>query len=236
MKHAAPRQSVTPLGRREDSLLSAADRALAVHASRGCGASLARKRQRGASSPPPDVAVGGPARNEERHSGSGAWDGSALPRAGNEEVHQGSCTAHGSVVSRRSTGTPARLRPGPGSRSAKRPRRSVAVSSGSVGAANAERTAAPRRRLQRERDARGAAAPRAARSDLPHRSAPDGQVVFCSFGALRASSCSSRSAPGTPALSSRLRSRSALSSMPSSSAMLVSHIQTRKITSPPSVP
>lgn len=65
---------------------------------------------------------------------------------------------------------------------------------------------------------------------------PARHVVFCRFGVLRASNWSSRSAPGMPALSSRVRSRSALSSMPSSSAVLVSHIQIRKMTRPASVP
>ena len=62
------------------------------------------------------------------------------------------------------------------------------------------------------------------------------QVVFWRLGSSRASSWISLSAPSTPAASSRERSRSALSSRPSSSAQLVIHNQTSATTTPPSVP
>src|SRR3954451_1381440 len=62
------------------------------------------------------------------------------------------------------------------------------------------------------------------------------QVVCFRFGSSRASSWISLSARGTPSLSSLLRSISASSSMPNSSATLVSQNQTRKITTPASAP
>ena len=65
-------------------------------------------------------------------------------------------------------------------------------------------------------------------------------------GRVRSSACASapsarRAAararrPGTPSSSSRLRSRSAFSSIPSSSARFVIHIHTSSATTPPSVP
>jgi drug/metabolite transporter (DMT)-like permease len=62
------------------------------------------------------------------------------------------------------------------------------------------------------------------------------QAVFAlSLGALRGGSWISSSA-GWPAASSRLRSSSAFSSAPNRTARLVIHIQTRKLTTPPSVP
>ena len=63
-----------------------------------------------------------------------------------------------------------------------------------------------------------------------------GQVVRLSLGSSRGSSWISFSARGTPAASSRLRSRSAFSSIPNSSARLLIQNQTSSETRPPSVP
>ena len=65
---------------------------------------------------------------------------------------------------------------------------------------------------------------------------PQHHVVRWSSGSARGSSWISRSARGTSASSSRLRSRSAFSSMPNSSARFEIHIQTSRVTMPPSVP
>jgi hypothetical protein len=59
---------------------------------------------------------------------------------------------------------------------------------------------------------------------------------FLALGSERCSSWSSRSAPMSPRSNSRLRSRSALNSAPSSSTTLVIHSQTRNAMTPPSVP
>jgi uncharacterized alkaline shock family protein YloU len=59
---------------------------------------------------------------------------------------------------------------------------------------------------------------------------------FLRFGTERSRTCSSRSALGAPSLSSRLRSRSALTSAPSRMATLVIQSQTSRAMAAPSVP
>ena len=102
-------------------------------------------------------------------------------------------------------------------RAAPRPRRPRPPRAPTAGARR--RSRAPRR----ARRARGSARPcptsrgiiaAGAVGARPSRPATTRQVVCCSFGASRGSSWISRSARGTPAASSRDRSRSALSSMP----------------------
>ena len=98
------------------------------------------------------------------------------------------------------------------------------------------RRQAPRRGLRR-------------RDDAPRRLTADGraprpqrgrgavaQVVCCGLGSSRASSWISFSALGTPSFSSLVRSISASSSMPNSSARLISQNQMRKTMTPASAP
>jgi len=62
------------------------------------------------------------------------------------------------------------------------------------------------------------------------------QLFERGFGSLRGCRWISRSASGTPSRSSAVRSRSAFSSAPSSSATLVIHSHTRKTMTPAIAP
>jgi hypothetical protein len=79
----------------------------------------------------------------------------------------------------------------------------------------------------------GELAARAAGSWAPRYAVRD---RFLRLGSVRWPSCISRSAPGDPSSSSRLRSDSALNSAPRRSATLVIHNHTRNTTTPPRAP